>query len=100
MGEYHDTGQGGKGLGAREVEGARYQRALRQPLRGAKKEALSVFFADTFDVRAHTAQLFDDALVATVDVINAVDDGLAAGDQAGKDQASARAQIGSLHSST
>ena len=44
-----------------------------------KKKGLRVFFADALDIRAYSAELFDDALVASIDVVDAVDDGLAAG---------------------
>src|SRR5258708_21027479 len=42
-------------------------------------------------------KLFYDALVAAIDVVDAVDDGFAAGDQGGEDQAGAGAEVGGLH---
>jgi len=48
------------------------------------------------NVSPNRAKLFDDVLVAAVNVIDAIDDGFAASHQTGKDQAGAGAKIGSL----
>ena len=44
---------------------------------------LGEHFADAFDLGADGAELFFDVLVAAVDVVDAVDDGLAIGDESG-----------------
>src|SRR6202023_2156941 len=45
----------------------------------------------------YAAELLHDAFVAAIDVVDAVDDGFAAGHQPREDQAGAGAQVGSLH---
>ena len=52
---------------------------------------------EAFDVRAHGGELFDDAFVAAIDVIDAVDHGFAGSDERGQHQAGAGTQIGGLH---
>src|SRR5258705_9654960 len=52
---------------------------------------------DAGDVGAYALQLFYYAFVAAIDVVDAVDDGFAVGDQGGEDQAGAGAEVGGLH---
>src|SRR5712692_7110406 len=52
---------------------------------------------DARDISADGAKFFYDALVAAVDVVDAVDESFAAGDQAGEDQAGAGAEVRGLH---
>src|SRR5712671_7354025 len=52
---------------------------------------------DARDIGADGAKFFHDALVAAVDVVDAVDGGFAAGDQGGEDQAGAGAEVRGLH---
>src|SRR3546814_6223939 len=52
---------------------------------------------DAPDLRAQPRQLALDVLVAAVEVVDAVDDGLALGDQAGEDQRGRGAQVGRHH---
>src|SRR5688572_33301550 len=52
---------------------------------------------DALDLRPEPGQLLLDVLVATVEMVDAVDRGLAIGDQPGEDQRSRRAQVGRHH---
>src|SRR5277367_3198536 len=67
----------------------------------ARNPALCAFGAPIlvhpFDARPHARQLFLDLLIAPVDVIHAVDDGLAASDQSRQHQRRAGPQIGRQH---
>jgi len=47
-------------------------------------------------VGAYVGEFFDDAFVAAIDVVDAVDDGFAGGDQGGKDQTGGGAEVGGL----
>src|SRR6267142_132518 len=58
---------------------------------------LGAWGMDAGDVGAYALQLFYYAFVAAIDVVDAVDDGFAAGDQGGEDQAGAGAEVGGLH---
>ena len=51
-------------------------------------------FADAADLGSYCAQLFFDVFVATVDVIDAIDDGFSVGDQCGEDKRGRGAQVG------
>src|SRR5690606_16545443 len=52
---------------------------------------------DPLDIRADTAQLAHDLLIAAVEMVDAADDGFALGGKPGKDQADAGAQVGGHH---
>src|SRR5260370_20669563 len=54
---------------------------------------------EALDVGAEWVELVDDALIAAIDVVDAVDDGFARSYQAGEDQAGASAEVGGLHGS-
>src|SRR6267142_1981104 len=58
---------------------------------------LGAWGVDAGDVGAYALQLFYYAFVAAIDVVNAVDDGFAVGDQGGEDQAGAGSEVGGLH---
>src|SRR5262245_13998263 len=51
---------------------------------------------DSRDIGAKSAEFFDDAFVAAVDVVDALDRGLAGSDEGRQDEAGAGAQVGSL----
>jgi hypothetical protein len=53
-----------------------------------------IMLIDPFDVRADAAQLGFHLVVAAVQVVDAIDHGLAVGHQAGDDQAGGGAQVG------
>src|SRR5262245_30316744 len=53
--------------------------------------------ADAFDARAERAQLDLECLVAAVEVVDAIDDRLALGDQPGDHQAGGSPQVGRHH---
>src|ERR1700757_5138543 len=59
--------------------------------------ALREDFADAADFCANAFQLLLDMFVAAVDVVDAVDDGLAVGDQGGQHQGRGSAQVGREH---
>ena len=48
--------------------------------------ALGEHFADAFHLSAHGTELFFDALVTAVDVVDAIDDGFAIGDECGENE--------------
>ena len=48
------------------------------------------------DLSTHSSKFFFDALVAAINVIDAVDDGFAGSDETGKNQASGGTQVGGL----
>src|SRR5512142_2742989 len=50
-------------------------------------------FADALHLSADRAQLFFNALVAAVDVVDAIDDGFAVGDEGGEDERGGGAEI-------
>src|SRR5579863_1708543 len=54
---------------------------------------LGEHFADAFDLRADSLELLFNIFVAAVDVVDAVDDGFAVGDQGGEDERSRGAEI-------
>ena len=55
---------------------------------------LGKHFADAADLGADSLQFFFNVFVTTIDVVDAVDDGLAVGDQRGQHERSRGAQIG------
>ena len=50
-------------------------------------------FSDALDLRADSFELFFDVFVATVDVVDAVDDGFAVGDESGEDERGGGAEV-------
>ena len=54
-------------------------------------------FSDALDLGPHSAQFFFDPLVAAVDVVNAVNDGLTVSNECSDDQRCRSAQVGCEH---
>src|ERR1700720_1004132 len=52
---------------------------------------------EALDVRPEGLELFDDALVAAINVVNALDEGFTFGHQRGEHQPGAGPQVGGLH---
>src|SRR5581483_3617289 len=69
--------------------------ALRSHRRG--NGLLGENLSNSSDLRTHAAQLLLDMLVATVNVVDAVHNGLAVGNQRSQHQRSRRPQVGSQH---